>query len=323
MSVPFLHAQKDSALVLDTVVKQQIAVSSIKDSLQPTTHSLKKAGIDSLLKGSLRQSLLKDSLRQDSTQKINQIPAKSSIDTSTYRQFMAHPYLSMEGKPVFMLIDYRKERSKDFLFYLLLAIVTLLALIKVAFPKYFRNLFLLFFQTSLRQKQTREQLLQDQLASLLINFLFLVSTGLFITLLIQYKGWSGMDFWVLYAYVTALLLVIYSGKYLFILFAGWVFNNKEAAQGYIFLVSMVNRIMGVLLIPLTILMALGNENILAVVATLSMGLVALLLLYRYLVSFGSLRNELKINAFHFFLYLCAVEVLPMLLIYKLLVNYIG
>ena len=202
-------------------------------------------------------------------------------------------------------------------------LVALLGFIKNVFPKYFQNLFKLFFQTSLRQKQTKEQLAQDSFASLLINLLFLLSTGLFITLVISFYQWADLPFWLLYGYVTAILAVIYLGKYLFISFAGWVFNNRSAAASYLFLVAVVNRIMGVVLLPLTILLAFSIQPIALVVLTIAFGVVTLLFIYRYIVSFGLLRSDLQLNPFHFFLYLCAVEILPMALIYKVLVDNLG
>ncbi len=301
-----LFAQNDSSLVGDTIQKNGFQ-SLVSDSLQ-------KLIID---------SLKIDSLQKDSIAKLIVSPVLPLIDTSTYSQFMVHPYLPMDKTPVSMFIDYKMNSSKDFLFYLVLGVVFLLAFIKLVFPKFFKNLFLLFFQTSLRQKQTREQLLQDSWAALLVSVLFFISAGLFVTLLTKYKSWSNLPFWNLYGYITLLILIIYVGKFLFISFAGWVFNNKAAAQSYMFLVSMVNRIMGVLLIPFIIFLAFANQQILNIVITLSIGLVFLLFLYRYLVSFGSLRNDLKINPFHFFIYLCTVEIIPLVLIYKLLVNYIG
>ncbi len=268
-------------------------------------------------------SLPKDSIIKDSIKQIGIIPIKSSIDTKTYKQFMSNAYLPMDAPPIKMVINYKEHQSKDLLFYLVFGNIFLLAFIKLAFPKYFKNLFLLFFQTSLRQKQTREQLLQDGLASLLINVLFVVSTSLFITLITKYQMWSNLPFWNLYAYIAVLLTLIYIGKFIFVFFAGWVFNNKDAANGYAFLVLMVNRIMGILLIPFTVFLAFAQNDFTNIVVTLACILIILLLLYRYFVSFATLRNDLKLNAFHFFLYLCAVEILPMLLLYKLLVNYIG
>jgi len=301
-----IYGQNDSLKSADTIVKRQIT--------QTLPDSNKLLFID---------SLVRDSLIQDSVKKIMIIPIKSSIDTSTFEQYMQNPYLPMDATSIKMFINFKENQSKDLLFYLAFGNIFLLAFIKLVFPKYFKNLFLLFFQTSLRQKQTREQLLQDWGASLLINTLFLISTGLFITLVVKQQLWSDLPFKNLYAYVVALLMLIYIGKYIFVSFAGWVFNNNVVASSYIFLVLMLNQIMGVLLIPFSIFLAFAQNETNNIVITLSIILIVLLLLYRYFVSFASLRNDLKLNAFHFFLYLCTVEILPSLLLYKLMVNYIG
>jgi hypothetical protein len=200
-------------------------------------------------------------------------------------------------------------------------VILILAFIRVVFSKYFRNIFLLFFQTSLRQKQTRDQLLQDNLASLLTNFLFVISAGLYITLLIRYKNLSHISFWWLAGGTAAVLLVTYLVKYLFILFTGWVFNSQEAAGSYVFVVFMVNKVMGVMLIPFLLILSFSGPQLVPVAITVSVGMILLLFGYRYWVSFVAIRNKLKVNALHFFLYLCAVELLPLVLIYKILINY--
>lgn len=267
----------------------------------------------------------KDSLSQAQRDSIilAQQPIKPWPDTATYKKIATHPYLPLNKPAIVMMVEYKTKSSKDALFYTVVFLVALLGFIKNGFPKYFQNLFKLFFQTSLRQKQTKEQLAQDSFASLLINLLFLLSTGLFITLVIIFYQWADLPFWLLYGYVFATLAIIYLGKYLFISFAGWVFNNTAAAASYLFLVAVVNRIMGVVLLPLTILLAFSVQPIALVVLTIAFGVVTLLFIYRYIVSFGLLRSDLQLNPFHFFLYLCAVEILPMALIYKVLVDNLG
>ena len=42
------------------------------------------------------------------------------------------------------------------------------------------------------------------------------------------------------------------------------------------------------------------------------------LLYRFILGYTAIRNQVKFNLFHFFLYLCAFEIAPLLLIYKAL-----
>jgi hypothetical protein len=264
----------------------------------------------------------RDSLYADSVQKA----AKSHviavvIDTSTYQKYQTHPYLPLHKEAIYMVIDYRKSVSKDDLFYLMAGIVFVLAFIRAMFSKYFKNMFLLFFQTSLRQKQTRDQLLQAGLASLLSNLLFVLSAALYITLLIRYKNWTDLPFWWLALGSAAILLFVYLMKYLFLLFTGWVFNTKEAAGSYIFVVFLVNKVLGVLLVPFLLILSFGSAELVQVAVTASIGVILLLFGYRYWVSFVAIRNKLKVNALHFLLYLCAVELLPLVLIYKILINY--
>ncbi|GAC1438119.1 MAG: hypothetical protein NVSMB63_01210 [Sediminibacterium sp.] len=265
-----------------------------------------------------------DSLRKDSmTRAALPLPSLSTDDTTTYSRYAFHPYLPLHKTPVYMIIDYRKTESKDDMFYLLAGVVLVLAFIKVAFPRYFKNLFFLFFQTTIRQKQTRDQLLQDNLASLLSNLLYVISAGLYIALIVSQKGWTTVSFWWLALYSAVLLVLVYTGKYLFLLFAGWVFNTKEAANSYVFIVFLVNKVIGIMLVPFLFLCAFANEPLSGVALTVSIGLIILLFFYRYVVSFTAIRNNLKVNALHFFLYLCAVELLPLALIYKVLINYMG
>jgi hypothetical protein len=264
-----------------------------------------------------RDSLIADSARKAAIQHT----AVAVYDTSTYQNYETHPWLPLHKPAIYMPIDYHTPATKDELFYLIAGILFVMGFIRVTFSRYFRNLFLLFFQTSLRQKQTRDQLLQDGLASLLSNLLFILSSALYITLLIRYKHWTELPFWWLAAGSAAALLVVYLIKYLFLLFTGWVFGSKEAAGSYVFVVFMVNKVMGVLLVPFLLILAFAPVNIVQAAITLSIGMIALLFAYRYWVSFIAIRNKLKVNALHFLLYLCAVEILPLVLIYKVLIDY--
>ena len=64
------------------------------------------------------------------------------------------------------------------MFYLIAGIVLLLAFFKYFNSRYFTNLFRVFFNTSLRQSQLTDQLLQAKLPSLLFNLFFILSGGI-------------------------------------------------------------------------------------------------------------------------------------------------
>ena len=156
-----------------------------------------------------------------------------------------------------------------------------------------------------------------------MNFLFIVCGGIYIALVVQIKGWVSVDFWWLIVYSISILAIIYSIKFGFLHFIGWVFNTKDATNSYIFIVFLSNKIIAVSLIPFLLILAFTGGQIAEVAFIISLFFIVAMLLYRYLVSLTSVRADLKINPLHFFLYLCTMEMLPLLLIYKVAFNYIG
>lgn len=244
-------------------------------------------------------------------------------EDTLFRRLFKVPYLPMQAKPVAMFTAQRTPQNKDMLFYLLVGVVLFLAFIKTAFPKFFGNIFKLFSQPSFRQKQTREQISQDSLPSLLMNLYFIVVAGIFISVVASQKNWVSISFWWLLLYATVILAIIYSGKFLFLRFTGWVFNAQEAAETYAFIVFLINKMLGVILVPALLLIAFSYGPVNSVVLTITVCIVVLLMIYRYAVSLGAVRKTLQVSPFHFFIYLCAVEVVPLLLIYKVLFNKIG
>ncbi len=331
-----LPAQKDSSLVKDTVRIQQGRTSikadtsikgrtRLKDntSLKVSTSfkdstSLK---VSTNFNDSLAKQRVLDSLQLDAIKKALQIQIMASRpDTGTYTKYLYSKYLPFQGTPLQQFSQERKRDSQELLFYALSALVGMLAAIRLIFPKYFKNLFSLLMQSSARQKQTREQLLQNNLASILLNVLFLASAGLYLSLLVQHKHWVNLPLYQLILYSSLLLLVVYLGKFLFLSFSGWVFNVSDATNSYTFIVFLVNKVLGILLVPFVLVLNYSPEPIVQVATTISLGICSILFVYRYLIGLEAIRNNLKVSPLHFFLYLCAVELLPLVLIYKLLLD---
>ena len=226
-------------------------------------------------------------------------------------------FLNSEGTPVTMAVKIKKTKSTDTVFYLLAALVFLMGLIKVFFARYFTNLFKVFFNTSFRQSQLADQLLQAKLPSLFFNAFFIISGGVYIYfLLLQYKFITDINQWTILASCILILGLVYLAKFSTLKFTGWVTGYKEVTDAYVFIIFLICKIIGVLLVPFIILMAFTDAAIANGSALASLLIIVLLLLLRFLRSYGLLQNQLKVSRFHFFLYIAGVEILPLLLIYK-------
>ncbi len=226
------------------------------------------------------------------------------------------------AKPQEVVSDKRKAFGKETLFYLLSGLLFFFAIIKLLFNKYVNNLVSLVFRGSLKQKQIREQLLQTPLPSLLLNVLFVIVAGLYVSFLLKHFGFAlETNFWLLVLYCSTVVGCIYLVKFLVLKFTGWIFNMRDAADTYLFIVFLVNKLLGIFLLPLLILMAFAATWT-AALYTISYVLVIVFFAYRYIISFAPVRREVKVSQFHFFMYLCAFEVIPLLLIYKVLLKFL-
>ncbi len=231
-----------------------------------------------------------------------------------------HPYYSVAGDVVFMPSRWYAPGSKDELFYVFCGILFFLGTLKIGFPKYFQDIFNAFWRPALRQKQIRDQLQQAGMTSLLFNIFFVFSAALFSYLLINYTTKSSIQPWLLFTVCFFSIAFIYAGKYFILKLMGWMFDQQTAIDSYIFIVFLINKILSILLIPLMLILAFGDHVFQRIAFTVSLVLLSFLLIYRFILSFSGLHNELKISWLHLFLYVCGFEIIPVLLIYKLLLR---
>jgi hypothetical protein len=213
--------------------------------------------------------------------------------------------------------------DKDVLFFAIIALLFLYGFLVQIAPQYISKLFSQFSQSSLRMMQNREQLLQNSVASFIMNIGFVISFSLMATLIIFNAHLLPINFWEGFFYLCLFFLGLYIGKYICLTIAGYVFNTIELIDTYIFVVFMINKVLGILLIPFIAILAFAAPILHPFAIWGAGSFIVLLILYRYLFSLTSVRNKLHISSFHFFLYLCAFEIIPLLILYKLIVQYFG
>lgn len=265
-----------------------------------------------------------DSLQADSLAKISP-PIRDSLHPVLQYSFTSDSFLYRKRlffsftNPVRYGISERQWEGKEIVFYAVVALLLLFAFIKNSFRRYLSDLFGSYFRTTVRQRQIKEQLLQNPFASLLFNAFFVLSGAVFSSLVFQHFALAGeTPFWMLALYSAVALAIVYTGKFVVLKFFGWAFQVSNVTDTYIFIVFSTNKILGILLLPFIVLLGFTGGNVNAAAVTLSLLMVACLVAYRYFLSYISISRTIHINFFHFLLYLSAFEVLPLLLINKLL-----
>jgi len=316
LAMPCLHAQNDSA-----TEKSQVQLQIPADSV-PAAPIIKKKPKETIAIAKAADSVkpivdsFQNSVKKDTIPGSISLAYGMAVDSFITR----HPYYATGGAIVEMPSQYSNMPGKDELFYIACGVLIFLGILKVGFPKYFHDLFNLFWRSAFRQKQIRDQLQQAGMTTLLFNIFFVVSLALFAYLIIQYLQGAIINPLIMFAVCFFSIAFIYGVKFVILKLSGWMFGQEEAMDTYSFIVFMVNKILSILIIPFTLVLAFSDRSIQQVAFTASILLIAFLFIYRFIVAYIGIRNELKINALHLLLYVCGFEIIPVLLIYRLIVD---
>ncbi len=235
----------------------------------------------------------------------------------------SNKFINVKDAGVYLIVEKKQFEGKEFIFYILCILVLILAVFKTAYKGYFNNLFRVFFNTSLRQTQLTDQLLQAKLPSFILNIFFTISAGIFLWLLFTYYHPPQLvNTKLLLTFCILGVGVLYFVKYCTLKFIGWVSSMQETVDSYIFIIFLINKISGIVLVPFLIILAFSLPLWIHYITTVAIFIIILFFLSRYIKTYGVLENKLPLNAFHFLLYIIATEIIPILILYKVTIDYL-
>ena len=305
------------------ISSQLISAQQVSDSLS-AMDTISAASVDVQDSALINvQDSINSILNIPNTRRDTMVVGAQAIFQDSNFLYQQHPYFQFIH-PVNNPVSVKEWHGKEAVFYAIVCLLIFFALVRNSFTRYIQDFFKIFFRTTVRQRQIKEQLMQNPLPSLLLNIFFLLSSSLFIATALHYFGWAEQyDFWILAAYCFVGLVLIYSLKYLSLKVIGWVLQVSDIVDNYIFIVFTANKVIGISLLPFLIVVSLAMGYIRQAGVHLGITVVLALLAYRYFLSYISLHRQLNISFLHFIVYLCAFEIVPLLLINKLLFTYLS
>jgi hypothetical protein len=215
----------------------------------------------------------------------------------------------------------RFYNDKTLDFYLLLGICLILGVVVYANPRYFENLFKAFVNPS-QSTAAKEQIEIAVAPNAVMNGLFVLVAGVYVFYIFNLNKiglHSKPDKANSIFYFVAGIALMYLIKYIVLVFSGWVFRIKHISEQYTFNVFFINKLIGVLLLPIVIMLAFSDAMFFKPLIIISCCLIAILFFYRYILSYRIFETFFQYSWFHFFTYLCASEILPMAVLLKMLV----
>jgi len=254
----------------------------------------------------------------DSVRLVINARSRSAMDSV----MKAHPQLN-NTSIVHAIVRPRLFDDKTADFYLIITLIIVLGLIRLTDPKYFQSLWQAFRNPTSSSRQLREKLQNASISNLLMNVFFSMSAaayGFFVVKNFMPQRSGNIPPSLLLIMLIAGMMSIYAGKYAIIKFSGWAFRVEGITEHYLFNVFLVNKILAIILLPATVLLAFADPAIAQPALIISFLLILVLFINRYLRSWQVFGSFFQYSKFHFFTYLCASELLPLAVLMKLLVR---
>jgi len=220
---------------------------------------------------------------------------------------------SLSGVPGFLVQD----GSTEWHFYFLVSMLIVYAVARAFLGQLLNRTYTaaVRYNTAVSMYKDNSQL-QRQLDSVLYAFYF-VSMGFFIMLMAQFfelfpYGFRNVE---LYFFFTALLIAIFFLRIIIVNIVGSVFFSLKLFRAYLYHSFIYNKLMGILALPMSIAIVYSTGILNDIVVWTAFGIMSIMVMMRfYRGIIFSLKNH--VLNIYLFLYLCALELVPMLLLYK-------
>jgi hypothetical protein len=232
------------------------------------------------------------------------------------RTFLDIPYKS---RSTFGTGHVRFSRDK-WVIIALLALLIYTALLNLVWNAEIKQVFRSFYsKRSLSQTSGKEESTVSAGAFVGLFVLFGFTFGLFLYQLASYKNvyysLSGLG---LFLWLSALVVILFAAKFLILKALGFIFNAKNIVQEYIALLYLTYFNAAFVFLPVTLCFSLLAATFIPILFIVVFVLLAGVFAWLYLRSSMNIISNIRFHKFYLFIYLCALEICPILILIKAL-----
>ena len=212
-----------------------------------------------------------------------------------------------------------KESRKSFVFIIVIGLLVILAILFTLFREVVGRVYRAFLNDKILNQLHREQGVLPGGPYLILYGLFFITAGIFVYFVLDYlKALPFEGNWTnLYACIGS-VLAVFLFKHFLLSFVGWLFPIHKEISVYNFSIVIFNIIIGLILVPFIVLLAYGPPDLLKILFYISGGIIVAAFIFRQLRGLFLSGKYLASNKFHFLLYLCTVEIAPVVVLIKLI-----
>jgi hypothetical protein len=245
---------------------------------------------------------------------------KADTNDALYKLLVVIPNEPGITTPI-KVIPKNKTIQRDYVFYLAVGLIILIGVFRQFNTQYTGNAWQLIFKSKTTQQAANTKVKQAALPSIFLNLLFALVLGAIVFLYAVNKQYAVFN-WKIFISIVFVIMLQSLTKYTFIQFLGWLLNDKEAADAYLFRFFMVNKAVAFLLVPFVVIMLINVANTPPLLITMLTFTLTFLYVIRLFISILAWKRASKANWLFYIFFLLFFEFLPFMILYKFITSYV-
>ncbi|MEN9523156.1 MAG: hypothetical protein RL065_1533 [Bacteroidota bacterium] len=230
---------------------------------------------------------------------------------------ITHNIFSKTKNIVTEIPQLRPTSPEKWLFYFILFLAGIVVFVKSAFTRYFNELWRSFFNMNNAMLMMRQQDIAFSVPGLLLSVNFYVVIAIYIFLKIhQLKIHIPINDIGLIGVLVLFIMAFIMFRFFIYRASMMMFNKKTELESISFIDLMQLEFSGIIMVPMVLVLAFGSSTITDYLWIASYILTATILGYRLILGWRIGGRLIFQNWFHFILYICSVEIAPILIILK-------
>ncbi len=302
-------------LLVFLLVKTACAQTVVQDTLVQETVVLDSATL-------AKQQLHSDSLARffiappDSSRKNQFID--SLLKTNLYR---GYAFLDMHSRTVKTKVQSGKTRNfkNSWMLAVMLGLLLYLAVLNRFLNKAISDIVNSFYSKRMLSQFSKEENLINSWSFIFLFLLFGATVGLLFYQVISYYNQSYIDDgWQLYLVFTFAVIVFFILKIVVLRILGLIFNIRHLVKEYISVLYLTYFNITFICLPLVICFGLIADSFKPLVLLVFGLLISVVLFWQYIRSSINILSVYRFSKVYLFIYLCALEFCPILILIKAL-----
>jgi hypothetical protein len=212
-----------------------------------------------------------------------------------------------------------RQTRDQWIIIIIISLVLYAALLNIIFNKNIKNVFLSFYSKRALTQAGKDDAQINFWAFIGLFLLFGLTFGLFLYQLASYKSiyYSVSGFRLFTSFVLVILL-LFAMKFLVLKFVGFIFDIQKLVTEYVSILYLTYFNIAFVFLPVTVCFSLLAAQFIPILLAIAIVLIVIIFTWLYLRSSVNIISNFRFHKFYLFIYLCALEICPILILIKAL-----